>query len=70
MSLWSIAWQGGTVIGAPVIGAVAGTLGPRYGLLLGAVAAAAIGAVVLTLDRGSAWTRRSGRPFRRRGGQG
>jgi sugar phosphate permease len=51
MALWSIAWQGGTVIGAPVVGLVAVTAGPRYALLVGAAAAAGVGAIALLLRR-------------------
>lgn len=47
MSLWSIFWQGSTVIGAPIVGIVGGYVGPRYALLLGGVAALVIGAVIL-----------------------
>ena len=49
MSLWSIAWQGGTVIGAPVVGAVGSGLGARYALALSGVAALAVGAVIVAL---------------------
>ncbi|HEY2792280.1 MAG TPA: MFS transporter [Micromonosporaceae bacterium] len=41
ISLWAIAWQGGTVIGAPLVGLTASAFGPRYGLLLGGLAAGA-----------------------------
>lgn len=43
MSLWSMAWQGSTVIGAPVVGAIGNFFGPRYALLTGGLAALAIG---------------------------
>ena len=51
MALWSVTFTGSTPIGAPIIGAVAGRLGPRYGLGLGAIAclaAAIIGALALS----------------------
>lgn len=47
MSLWFMAWQGSTVIGAPVVGATGNTLGARYALGIGAAAAVAIGVVHL-----------------------
>lgn len=40
MSLWSVAFLGSTPVGGPVVGLVAGALGARYGLGLGAVAIA------------------------------
>lgn len=46
MSLWSVAFQGSTPIGGPLVGVIGGTFGARYGLGLGGVAclvAAAIG---------------------------
>jgi MFS family permease len=45
MALWSMAFLGSTVIGAPVIGWVGQQVGPRWGLGVGAVAALA-GALV------------------------
>jgi len=39
MSLWSVAFLGSTPIGGPVVGFVGGSLGARYGLGLGALAA-------------------------------
>jgi MFS family permease len=53
MSLWSIAWQGGTVIGAPIVGYTGAALGGRYALMLGGIAALAIGLVVLVLPAAS-----------------
>lgn len=47
MSLWSIAWQGGTVIGAPVIGGAAALFGARWSLLIGGIAAVLSGLGVL-----------------------
>ena len=43
MSLWSMAFQGTTPIGGPLVGWIAGELGARYGLGVGAVAAMAVG---------------------------
>jgi MFS family permease len=43
MSLWSVAFQGSTPIGGPVVGFIGGTLGARYSLGIGALAAAAAG---------------------------
>lgn len=43
MSLWSVAFLGSTPIGGPIVGFVGGTLGARYGLGLGGVAALAAG---------------------------
>lgn len=41
MALWSVTFTGSTPIGGPVVGLVADTLGPRYGLGLGAIACVA-----------------------------
>ena len=41
MSLWSVAFLGSTPIGGPLVGFVGGTLGARYSLGLGAMAAMA-----------------------------
>ncbi|NED88713.1 MFS transporter [Streptomyces sp. SID11233] len=49
VSIWSIGWMGGTVIGAPVVGAVATIGGPRSALLLGGLAAAVVGFIMLAL---------------------
>ncbi len=57
MSLWSVAFMGTTPIGGPIVGFVAGTLGARYGLGLGAVAALAAGAFGMV-----AFGRRASRP--------
>ena len=37
MALWSIGWQGTTVLGAPVVGVLGQTLGGRYGLAFGGI---------------------------------
>lgn len=47
MSLWSMAFQGTTPIGGPLVGFIAGALGARYGLGIGAVAALGAGALGL-----------------------
>lgn len=47
MALWFMAWQGTTVIGAPLVGAIGNALGGRYALGAGAVAAIAVGGVHL-----------------------
>ncbi|MEV0093773.1 MFS transporter [Streptomyces sp. NPDC050738] len=49
VSIWSIGWMGGTVIGAPIVGAIATVSGPRSALLLGGLAAAAVGLAMLAL---------------------
>jgi MFS family permease len=38
MALWAVTFSGSTPVGGPVVGAVADSLGPRYGLGLGAIA--------------------------------
>lgn len=45
MALWSVAFLGTTPIGSPLIGVVGDDIGPRYGLLIGGLAAIAAGAV-------------------------
>lgn len=47
MSVWSIGWLGGTVIGAPAVGLIGAHWGPRSPLLAGGVAAAGVGAALL-----------------------
>jgi predicted MFS family arabinose efflux permease len=44
-ALWSAAFNGSTPIGAPIVGVLSDTAGPRYALALGAVAC--LGAVVI-----------------------
>jgi MFS family permease len=51
MSLWSVAFQGTTPIGGPLVGFIAGEFGARYGLGTGAVAAIAAGALGLASYR-------------------
>jgi MFS family permease len=43
MSLWSVSFLGTTPIGGPIVGFIGGTLGARYGLGLGALAALGAG---------------------------
>lgn len=45
MALYSVVFLGSTPIGAPLIGALAGGFGPRWGLMVGGVAALATAAV-------------------------
>jgi MFS family permease len=52
MSLWSIGWQGSTVIGAPVVGFVGQWLGARYSLTFGGVTTLFAGVVVMLARRG------------------
>jgi MFS family permease len=50
MSLWSVAFQGSTAVGGPIVGGVIAVAGARAGLLVGGVtcfAAAAVGALYL-----------------------
>ena len=47
MALWSIGWQGTTVLGAPVVGLLGQTLGGRYGLAFGGVCCIAVAVPVL-----------------------
>ena len=50
MSLWSVAFQGSTAIGGPIVGGIIAVAGARVGLLVGGVtcfAAAAVGALYL-----------------------
>jgi MFS family permease len=47
MSLWYMAWQGTTLIGAPIVGGVGSLLGARYGLVIGGAAAVLVGVAYL-----------------------
>lgn len=47
MALWSIGWQGTTVLGAPVVGVLGQTLGGRYGLAFGGICCIAVAVPVL-----------------------
>jgi MFS family permease len=54
MSLWSVSFLGTTPIGGPVVGFVAGSLGARYGLGIGAATALVVGIFGLRAIRHSA----------------
>ena len=43
MAIWSMLWQGTTVVGAPIVGTAAGAFGARYGLVIGGLAAVVVG---------------------------
>ncbi|MFJ8925048.1 MFS transporter [Streptomyces sp. NPDC102364] len=47
LSIWSIGWLGGTVIGGPAVGAIGASWGARGALLVGGLAAAGAGLAVL-----------------------
>jgi MFS family permease len=59
MALWSIGWQGTTVLGAPVVGVLGQTLGGRYGLAFGGITCVAV-AVPVTLGFAARRRRRVG----------
>jgi len=54
MAVWSMAWQGSTVVGAPIVGAAAGLAGARAGLVIGGVATLAVGIYYLVAGRRAA----------------
>jgi MFS family permease len=59
MALWTMAFLGSTPIGGPIIGAIGEHIGPRWGLIVGGVAAvlaAGMGARALQRVRGGAAT--------------
>lgn len=56
MALWSIGWQGTTVLGAPVVGFLGQSLGGRYGLAFGGIMCVAVAMPFLLAGR---TTRRS-----------
>ena len=58
MALWSIGWQGTTVLGAPVVGLLGQTLGGRYGLAFGGICCVLV-AVPVLLTRPRVATERS-----------
>jgi MFS family permease len=47
MALWAIAWGGGSVIGAPLVGWAAEQFGSRWGLIIGGVPTILLGLVML-----------------------
>ena len=51
MALWTMAFIGSTVIGGPIIGWVGQAVGPRWGLVVGAVAALVAGGIGLKAMR-------------------
>jgi MFS family permease len=51
MALWAVAFLGSTPIGGPVAGAVAQYIGPRYGLVLAAIACAVAAVLGLAVMR-------------------
>jgi MFS family permease len=51
MSVWSMLWQGSTVAGAPIVGAVGGAFGARYGLIIGGLGASLVGGVYLAMGQ-------------------
>jgi MFS family permease len=62
MALWAVAFLGSTPLGGPIAGLVAEHAGPRWGLVLGGVAAlTAAGVGALLLARGGGSMRRHGR---------
>jgi MFS family permease len=58
MALWSIGWQGTTVLGAPVVGVLGQTLGGRYSLAFGGICCVLV-AVPVLLTRPRVATERS-----------
>lgn len=52
MGLWFMAWQGSTVMGAPLVGAIGNTFGGRYALGIGAAAAVVVGVAHLGVSAG------------------
>jgi MFS family permease len=47
MALWGLAWNGGTVLGAPLVGWVAETFGSRWGLVIGGAPTIVLGVALL-----------------------
>jgi MFS family permease len=47
MALWFMGGQGSTLVGAPLVGAIGGVVGARFGLVVGGAAALAIGLAYL-----------------------
>ena len=61
-SLYQLVYMGTTPLGALVVGALASTVGPRSGLVLGAAGALVAGAVGIWVQRRSSDPSTSGRP--------
>jgi MFS family permease len=61
MALWSVAWLGSTPIGGPIVGWVGQTLGARWSLVIGGLAAVAAGVLgyrsLVAIDRKAAQQR-------------
>ncbi|MFL6114873.1 MAG: MFS transporter [Catenulispora sp.] len=55
MALWSIGWQGTTVLGAPVVGVLGQTLGGRYGLAFGGICCVVVAVPVLSRPGPAGW---------------
>ena len=51
MALWSLAWSGSTVLGAPLVGWVAETWGSRWGLVIGGAPTLVLGIAMLPMLR-------------------
>jgi MFS family permease len=49
MALWAIAWGGGSVVGAPLVGWVAEQFGSRWGLVVGGAPTILLGLVMLAV---------------------
>jgi MFS family permease len=47
MALWALAWGGGSVIGAPLVGWAADQFGSRWGLIIGGAPTIALGLIML-----------------------
>jgi MFS family permease len=54
MALWTMAFIGSTVVGAPIIGWVGQQVGPRWSLVVGAAAAIVAGGIGLKAMRARA----------------
>ncbi|MFE2889308.1 MFS transporter [Streptomyces sp. NPDC059272] len=50
LSIWSIGWLGGTVVGAPAVGAIGSHWGARSALLVGGFGATGIGVLMLAMS--------------------
>ena len=58
MAMWSLAWQGSTPIGGPIVGLIGAELGPRFGLLIGGVPTILVGLFALPVLLGKRVGRR------------
>ena len=57
LALWSMAFLGSTMVGAPLIGWISQVFGPRAGVAVGGASCLVAAALVL-VDRAAPWTRR------------